>query len=223
VDARLAFALELEQRDEAVAQRLAALASLGDAVGALRTRADAILAFRAALPAERAHLDDAGAEATRALELARDQLAAARAAVERARRDDAREAARADEARAAAAVRSAEERVERTEARRAALEREAEELAAEAGELERRAGELAERLAELPRVSDTPPPERGLEHAVDWAARAQAALLVARGGLESERERIVREANELASSVLAEPLHSTSVALVRRELEERLA
>jgi hypothetical protein len=47
-------------------------------------------------------------------------------------------------------------------------------------------------------------------------------VLVARGGLETERERIVREANELASSVLGEPLYTASVAVVRRRLEEQL-
>ena len=46
---------------------------------------------------------------------------------------------------------------------------------------------------------------------------------MARAGLEAERERIVREGNELASSVLGEPLYTASVAQVRKRLEEALA
>jgi chromosome segregation ATPase len=222
VDARLAFALELEQRDEAVAELLGALADAATAVAELRAGAEAVLAFRAAQPSERTHLDEAAAEAAAALERTRAELAAARIAVERARREEAREAARADEARAEATVRSAEERRERIAARRTALEQESEQREAEAAELERRAPDVAARLDALPRISHPAPPGRGVEAVVEWAASAEAALLVARGGLESERERVVREANELASSVLEEPLHSTSVALVRRELEERL-
>jgi hypothetical protein len=44
-------------------------------------------------------------------------------------------------------------------------------------------------------------------------------VLVARGTLESERERIVAEANALGSAALGEQLSATSVALVRLRLE----
>ena len=222
MDARLALAAELEQQDRAVAQRLEALAELAGAVAELRAGAEAVRAFHEALPGERAHLDEAEAEAIRGLEQARAAVAAAQDAVARARGEDARETARRDEARAASALRAAEERLERLRGRRSVLERQAEQREVEAVGLERRAGELAAGLAASPRVSATAPPEPGLEGVLDWASRAHAALLVARGGLETERERIVREANELASSVLGEPLHSTSVALVRTRLEAAL-
>ncbi len=222
MDARLAFALELEQRDAAVAEVLGTLAATSTAIAELRARAAALLAFRAALPAERAHLEDAGAEAAAALARAQAELEEARAAVERARRDEAREAAQAREARALSAVRVAEERRARVGARLAALDAEADRREAEEPELERRGLDLAAELAALPRVAQPAAPGSGVERTVEWAASAEAALLVARAGLESERERVVREANELASSALGEPLHSTSVALVRRELEERL-
>jgi hypothetical protein len=45
-------------------------------------------------------------------------------------------------------------------------------------------------------------------------------VLVARGTLEAERERIVVEANALAAGALGEPLSGANVALVRRRLEE---
>ncbi len=55
-----------------------------------------------------------------------------------------------------------------------------------------------------------------------WAARVRAALFVVRGQLEGERERVVREANELGASVLGDPVTGASVALVRRRLEQTL-
>ncbi|MBA3788673.1 MAG: hypothetical protein H0X21_08270, partial [Actinobacteria bacterium] len=57
----------------------------------------------------------------------------------------------------------------------------------------------------------------------EWVSRAHAAVFVARSGLETERERVVREANELAASVLGEPFSATSVDVVRKRLEQRLA
>jgi hypothetical protein len=57
----------------------------------------------------------------------------------------------------------------------------------------------------------------------DWAGRARAALFVARGTLETERERIVAEANALGAAVTGEPAAGTSVALVRKRIEDALA
>jgi len=54
------------------------------------------------------------------------------------------------------------------------------------------------------------------------AAAGVAALFVVRGQREGERERLVREANELGGSVLGEQVAGASVALVRRRLEEAL-
>jgi hypothetical protein len=45
-------------------------------------------------------------------------------------------------------------------------------------------------------------------------------LLVSRGTLEAERERVVVEANELAALVLGDSSAGSSVTLVRRRLEE---
>ena len=222
MDARLAFAIELEQRDEVVGARLAELAELTRAVRDVTNRAAEVHAFFGRLPAERELLARQAADAEAALARARAAQEAAAQAVERARRDEAREAARRDEARAAADVRDAEERLDRLGARRGALEHEAEQLGAESADLERAAAGLAQRLEAAPRASRTAPPKAGLDEVAAWGARAGAALFVARAGLEAERERIVREANELASSALGEPLHSTSVALVRRRLEQSL-
>ncbi len=175
------------------------------------------------LPAERAHLDEADEEAARTLEAAQATLAQDEAALARAKSDDARVAARLAVTRAAAGVRAEEERRERLVARRATLEDEAEQLAVEARDLERRATEVAVELGRSARVSPTEAPGPGLMGLVEWGSRAHAAIVVARSGLDAEREHIVREANELASSVLGEPLYTGSVAHVRRRLQEELA
>ena len=56
----------------------------------------------------------------------------------------------------------------------------------------------------------------------EWGARVRSALFVARGTLETERERIVVEANALGTAVLGETLGGSSVAVIRRRLEESL-
>ncbi len=223
MDSRLAFAVELEQRDATVAERIDELAATSAEVERIRARAAEIGSRLEGVPAERAHLDEADAEAARAFEQAQAALARAEEALARAHGADAREQAELTRARAATAVRGEEERRERLAARRATLEHEAEQLAAEALELERGAAALAGRLDGSSRVSATAPPAPGLAGVVDWGARAHAAVLLARAGLDSERDRLVREANELASSVLGEPLYTASVPLVRRRLEEELA
>src|SRR5205807_250420 len=48
------------------------------------------------------------------------------------------------------------------------------------------------------------PPAPGLAAVLDWSSRARGAVFVARGGLEQERERIVREAQELGATFLGE-------------------
>jgi len=223
VDARLAFAIELEQRDGTAAERLAATALVSGEVERIRLRAGELHALLERLPGERALVDEQIADAARALVRARAGQTEAALAVERARGDDAREAARRVEARAAADVHDAEERSDRLTRRRATLEHDAEQWAAEAIDLERQAATVAARLGESPRVSTTAPPGSGLAELAAWGARAHAAVLVARAGLEAERESIVREANELAASALGEPLYTGNVALVRRALEERLS
>ena len=222
MDGRLAFAVELEQRDATVAGRIDELAETSAAVERIRARAAEIRSLLDGVPAERAHLDEAESEAADALEAARAALLEAEAAEHRARGGDAREAARSKVAHAGASVRAEEERRGRLLARRSTLEQQADQLGAEAVDLERQAREIAGALDETSRVSPTAPPEPGLAGVVEWGARAHAALLVARGGLESERERIVREANELASSVLGEPLYTASVPVVRKRLEDVL-
>jgi len=63
-------------------------------------------------------------------------------------------------------------------------------------------------------------PGTSLGEIEEWGARAHAALFVVRGSLESERERLVLEANSLAAATFGDHGGGASVALVRRRLEE---
>jgi hypothetical protein len=74
----------------------------------------------------------------------------------------------------------------------------------------------------VPRVSESgrTVPGTSLEEIEEWGARAHAALFVVRGGLESERERLVLEANSLAAATFGDHGGGSSVALVRRRIEE---
>ena len=83
---------------------------------------------------------------------------------------------------------------------------------------------VARDVALLPRLSESgrQAPGTSLEEIEEWAARAHSAIFVVRGGLETERERIVHEATALAESALGEQVAGASVALVRRRLEQEL-
>ena len=86
------------------------------------------------------------------------------------------------------------------------------------------AGDVASEIRGVDRVTDSARDEPGdtLADVEEWGARVRAGLFVAQGTLETERERIVAEANALGTAVLGEDLGGSSVALVRRRVEERL-
>ena len=96
---------------------------------------------------------------------------------------------------------------------------------AEIPELIAQAQALARQLADIPLVSTSGRllPEPTLAGIVEWAARVHVALLVVRGQLDVERDRLVREANELGSVVLGEELAGSSVELVGRRVRTALA
>ena len=174
---------------------------------------------RAAAGTEREEAEAAVAERREAHRAAADALAGTEAG-----RDEARAAeARRGEVRARDLLRSAERRAERARAEEERLEAEEEALARTAEELDRRARALADELARRPGLSEVAPPPDGAGPAglAAWATETRAALFVARGRLASEREAVIRQANELGALVLGEPLTAQSAALVARRVEER--
>jgi chromosome segregation ATPase len=225
VDERLVdLARELEARDERLAAAIAEVDELQRSTERIRGRAGELAELLARLPAERAAAAGAVEEAARELEARERTLADAEAEVARlegSRHEERLAEARRVRVRAADAASAARRKLERAEEARGELEREAAAAEREAPEVERDARRLADRLARVPRVSHgaTDAPEHGLDATIEWGGRARAALFVVRGGLDLERERVVREANELAASALGEPASALSVSVVRARLE----
>jgi chromosome segregation protein len=226
-DRRLAFLRELERADEAASVVLAELDELRREIEALRARSLELEAFLARLPSERARLAAGIDAAEREVTTARDALAAAELELAAAEREGKRErlaAARRAEVRTRDALRDAERRASELRAREARLEEDAREAADETPRVEERARALAEALRGRPRFAERvgESPAAGLAGVVDWASNALAALFVARAGLASEREAVIRQANELGALVLGEPLMAASASSVTRRVERAL-
>jgi hypothetical protein len=95
-------------------------------------------------------------------------------------------------------------------------------LRAEAVGLAPVAAQIAAELARAPRIAEGPGLEPGtsLAELEEWGLLVRSTVLVARGGLEADREQLVVEANALAAGVLGDQLGASSVAVVRRRLEQ---
>jgi hypothetical protein len=224
-DSSLALVRELERADEAAAAELEELDGLYAETEAVRTRALELLAFRERLPAEREARRQELADANRRREEAGALAARAAADLEEAERSGDRErvaAARRFEVRARDALSVAERRAREALEHLEKLEAEADEAERETARLDQRAAELAGTLAGRPRLAAEAgaPPERGLDGLVAWTSSARAALLVARSQLTAEREGIIRQANEVGSVVLGEPLTSAPPSAIVRRVEQ---
>ena len=222
----LTLTTDLERRDAEVAAEIDRVARLGSAAKEIAVRAEAIRALLNRAPAEHAALDRAEVEALAHRSTADADLGAAAAAlakVEAERRDIA--AARRGVEHAEVAAQDAVAHVERISCTRATLVTSERAARVDVPILVAEAQAVAGRLAGLPRVSASgrAAPEPSVAGLVEWAARVNAALVVVRGQLDVERDRLVREANELGSVVLGESLAGTSVALVGRRVRTVLA
>jgi hypothetical protein len=229
-DARLALLHELERADEAAAAELAETDELSLEVDWLRARSAELEELVARLPEERAAGAEAVAEAGRALDEA--EAGVKRAAEEVARAEavgdeDRLAGARRFELRARDSLHMARRRLESARTRAAELDAQADAAERESAALEARAVELAGALLARPRLSGeaVAAPDPGPAGVAEWGTRARAALLVARSQLTAEREAVVRQANELGTSVLGEqlpPLGTAAVAeRVQRERQAR--
>lgn len=217
----VAYARDLEAQDAELAEAIAEVDVLRRDAAELRARAGHAVAFLARLPEAREAHAAALAEAGEELERRRREAEEAEARLERAEQEEAVLAARRAVVRAGDAVASAERKAGRVRGEAEALDEEARRIEAELPELDRRASELAERVRAVHRVADPGVSEPGAAAVAAWASRAEASLFVARGGLETERDRVVRQASELAAAALGEPAAS-SVSRVREQLERRL-
>ena len=223
----VAHVRELERRDADVATRIDAVADVQRRVDEIGADARRLSARLEALPAEIEHAGLAEQQALERESVARRGLAAAERHLEQtagSRRISAEAIARDEQAvrRAAVAAADAATTSARARARHQEVVEQGAALRAEADGLVAEALEVARRVSEVPRLSDSGrvAPGTSLLEIEEWSARAHAALFVVRGGLESEREQVVHEANALATAALGEQIAGASVALVRRRLEE---
>ncbi|HYM63629.1 MAG TPA: hypothetical protein VES61_03015 [Gaiellaceae bacterium] len=224
----LAFLQELERVDETLQAAAAELDELGAEVERVRLVAAELEAFQAQLPVARERLEAERAEAARqAADALRagDEAEASLQAADRGRSEEAAAGARRAVVRTRDAQRMAERRVAELGEGAAKLAGAAAGAIREAAELEEQARELATAFGEHSRLTEqaTSDPAPGLAAVVEWGRAARAALFVARGGLNSEREAVIRQANELGSVLLGEPVFAVRPAVVRRRVEERAA
>jgi chromosome segregation ATPase len=204
VDGRALFELrELAEQDAELTAEADELRRRDDEVAAIRARAEAIDAFFASYPDEEARRRSAIVAADADLAHRRQEIADAEAVLARARDEEARIHAQhaVDRAHDHSAV--AETKLHRAEGERAELEAEAAALPDELVELERRAGGGA----------------AGARGLTDWASRAHAELFVAAGQIAASRERVIREAHELASMLLGEATYGATVAQALARVE----
>jgi chromosome segregation ATPase len=218
---------ELVQEDEGRSVVLAALDRLLDETAAVRERTERLRALFLEAPSERARID--GEIDAAELEVHQRSAAVAEAEAELAAAE-----AKADEERIAAANRFlvrardalavAEKRATAFRSEASELERRLADAEREVPQIESRAVELANSLRDRPRLAQEaacePPP--GLAGVAEWTSSARAALVVARSGVAAEQEAVIRQANELGSVILGEPLVASSAAVVARRVEQAL-
>ena len=211
----LAYLEELAQADEAAAAALAALDAQVREVERIGAEANGLRARLAALPGEREAVGAAREHAEREAEERRREHAAAAealAAREGDRNAERVAAARRDEVRARDLAHAADRRLEAARAEEERLERE------ETADMARAAALAADGRA-LAAKLERPEPADDLDVIGAWATETRAALFVARAGRASEREALIRQAGELGTALLGEPVVAQSPAEVARRLE----
>jgi hypothetical protein len=187
------------------------LRRLDEDVALVRERAEATERFFALEHVEADRLSAAEAEAREQAERRSAELAEAENELAEAGSDDERAVAELRVTRARDHVEVATHAAERAAEARAAFDLEGTRLLSELPDLEARASSLT---TEIPGAG-APGPD-GL---VEWSSGAHAAIFVAQGQLDVRRERAIREANELATSLLGEPTYGSTAeqALARVE------
>ena len=217
MDARAVAELDdLGRRDEALAASAAQLLELEAAVARIRSRAEAIDRFFANYPDEEVRLAAAIEAAVRNLELRRDELRTAEGELATARTEDDRQHAEKAVARAVDHLALAESGLVRARSEHETFERDAAELPAELAALEEEARPIAA-AAQLPEH----PPSASPRNLADWASSSHAELFVALSQIDTQRERISREANELASMLLGEGTYGSTVAQALQRVRAR--
>ncbi|HEU5371785.1 MAG TPA: hypothetical protein VFU51_05295 [Gaiellaceae bacterium] len=207
MDARAVADLEDYARlDRELAADAARLRDLDTQVAAIRAQGEAIDSFFARYGDEEVRRREAVAARRAVLDRRREELVAAERELATAREAEARERAESAVQRARDHVAVAGAALDRARSDVDELEREASAHSREAPELEARAHALSAQL------DDGPPAPTGIRELADWASHAHAELFVAAGQLDAQRDRVIREANELATMLLGEQTFGSTVA-----------
>jgi chromosome segregation ATPase len=196
----------LADLDAVLTAGAARLRGLDDEVAAIRASAEAIDAFFASYAEEESRRSGEVNEAEEELAVRREELGRAERRLAESDGEEARIHAEHAVARALDHIAVAEARVARARTAYESLERDAAALPVELGELEARARA----------VPDVPPLGSSL---VEWASHAHAELFVAAGQVAVQRERVIREANELSTMLLREPTYGATVAQALARVE----
>ncbi len=206
---------ELEEQEASLAAMSRQLVETQATAERVVAEAEAVGELLARLPEERAASDRELAAAEAARSDRRRELEQA----QHEANDD--EAARRRIAEAEWALRRSDDHVEQTERARAALERQAEVAADSLTKLDDEARDATSFLNALSarEARDLAPPAPGVEGLLEWAPRARAAAFLARTSVDRQRDTLIREAEEAATSVLGESFAGSSVAVVRQRLE----
>jgi chromosome segregation ATPase len=206
MDARAVDELRvLDRRDTELRERASRLRELDAAVAEVRAGAEATLAFSASYPSEVDRLAAAAEGAENDLARRRDEAAAGELALATARDEVERSHGERALERARDHVAVAEASLARLLAERGQLERHVSELPGELARLEEKGRALAEE------AGVAPPGGAGAESLVEWASHAHAELFVTARQVDSRRELVIREANELASMLIGEPTYGSTV------------
>jgi len=198
----------LADRDRTLEEQADRLHARDAEATSLGARAGAIASFFRTYTEEEARRRNETRAARDELAGRQAELATAESDVERATDDLARTHAEHAVERARDHIGVAEARLARATAAEAELEEQAAIAQNELTSLDARARE----------IEGVPPPEGDLE---EWASRAHAELFVAAGQVDAQRERVIREANELASMLLGEATFGSTAAQALARVEHR--
>jgi chromosome segregation ATPase len=203
--------------DDQLAARERRLQEFDETVRELRGQAEALDAFFAQYDDAERRTRSAAESAEAEIARRRTEVAEAKTGLETARDEERRELARRALARAEDHLSVAEIALGRASADAAHLERQAADWQRELPLLDDRARQLSTELAELE------PPSHGAQDLIAWAAHGHAALFVAIRQVEAERERVIREANELASALVGEPTYGSTPAQALARAEQHVS
>jgi chromosome segregation ATPase len=207
----------LATRDAELERRARRLHELDHAAAEIRHAAEAIDEFFATYPAEEKARREEVIAAEAELQQRRAELAQAQLELGSAHDNETRELAQRAFARADDHVGVATARLERARQARDELEHEAHTLPRAVPDLEARATAIADEAA------DVPDPGEGPRALVEWASHAHAELFVAAGYIDTQRERLIREANELASALTGEATYGSTAAQALKRAEENVS